>query len=237
MPESLNKTDVTVWEMEGLGYDFIPTVLDRFVVDKWYKTGDKLAFPMAKRLIREEGFLCGGSSGAAMATAMEAAKDLREDQVCVVICPDNIRNYMTKFLVDNWMEARDFKESVNEHCHKWWDYKISSLIQNQSPLTITNTATCQEVLDKLKDSNLEQIPITDCLGNLEGMATVTNIMNKILDKSVEFEDQISHALFKKFIKIKMDTTLGRLSRILEKEPYAVVVQQREICKTKIFIIL
>ena len=37
--------------------------LDRSVVDKWVKTGDKEAFLMARRVIREEGLLCGGSCG------------------------------------------------------------------------------------------------------------------------------------------------------------------------------
>lgn len=37
----------------------MPTVLDRSVVDKWYKIGDKEAFTFARRLIREEGLLCG----------------------------------------------------------------------------------------------------------------------------------------------------------------------------------
>ena len=59
-PESMNDSDVVVYEVEGIGYDFVPTVLDRSVVDKWMKSNDKMAFPMAKRLIREEGFLCGG---------------------------------------------------------------------------------------------------------------------------------------------------------------------------------
>jgi len=229
-PESLNVSDVVVYDVEGIGYDFIPTVLDRSVVDKWIKSNDKMAFPMAKRLIREEGFLCGGSSGAAMSAAMEVAKDLTEDQICVILCPDNIRNYMTKFLVDNWMEARDFKPSPNLFCHDWWNSKISCLMSNESPITITDTATCQEVIEKLKGIHLDQVAITDTLGNIEGMATVNNIMCKILDRSVELNDPISKALFKKFIKIKMDTTLGKLSRILEKEPYAVVVQNREICK-------
>lgn len=58
-PAELNKTDVNFYEVEGIGYDFIPTVLDRSVVDKWYKCNDKEALPMARRLIREEGILAG----------------------------------------------------------------------------------------------------------------------------------------------------------------------------------
>lgn len=59
-PDSLNKSDfVGIYEVEGIGYDFIPTVLDRKVVDKWVKVNDALALPMARRLISEEGLLCG----------------------------------------------------------------------------------------------------------------------------------------------------------------------------------
>lgn len=58
-PEPLNESDVSFYEVEGIGYDFIPTVLDRTVVDKWYKINDKESLPLARRLIREEGLLCG----------------------------------------------------------------------------------------------------------------------------------------------------------------------------------
>lgn len=44
-----------------------------------------------------------------MAVALKAAKTLKEGQKCVVILPDGVRNYMTKFISDNWMEARDLK--------------------------------------------------------------------------------------------------------------------------------
>ena len=47
--------------MEGIGYDFVPTVLDRNVVDRWIKTNDKESLLMARDLIRYEGLLCGTS--------------------------------------------------------------------------------------------------------------------------------------------------------------------------------
>ena len=37
----MNKSDVTYYDVEGTGYDFIPTVLDREVIDKWIKSNDK----------------------------------------------------------------------------------------------------------------------------------------------------------------------------------------------------
>lgn len=61
-PTSLNETDVTYYEVEGIGYDFIPTVCDVSVVDKWYKSRDKESLLMARRLIKSEGLLCGESA-------------------------------------------------------------------------------------------------------------------------------------------------------------------------------
>ena len=53
---------------------------------------------MSRRLIREEGLLCGGSCGTAVVGALKAAKLLKKGQRCVVLLPDSVRNYMTKFL-------------------------------------------------------------------------------------------------------------------------------------------
>ncbi len=90
--------------VEGIGYDFIPDVLDRSLVSKWIKSKDKESFSVARRLIAEEGLLCGGSSGTNMWAALQAAKELKQGQNCVVILPDGIRNYMTKFVDNDWMQ-------------------------------------------------------------------------------------------------------------------------------------
>lgn len=55
----------------------------------------------------------GASSGSAMWGALQAAKSLKKGQKCVVLLPDSVRNYMTKFISDQWLEARNFKPLAN----------------------------------------------------------------------------------------------------------------------------
>lgn len=99
LPTALNEEHANeAYKVEGIGYDFIPQVLDQHAVDKWYKTDDKESFKYARRLIAEEGLLVGGSSGSAIAALVQAAQDnqFKADEVVVVILPDSIRSYLTK---------------------------------------------------------------------------------------------------------------------------------------------
>ncbi len=101
-------TEVHSYHVEGIGYDFFPDVLNNDLVDRYVKTSDKESFLIARRLIREEGLLVGGSSGATVWAALQAAQELEEGQNCLVILPDSIRNYMTKFLSPEWMRQQGF---------------------------------------------------------------------------------------------------------------------------------
>ncbi|KAK3112720.1 cystathionine beta-synthase [Teratosphaeriaceae sp. CCFEE 6253] len=97
------------YKVEGIGYDFIPEVLSQREVDVWYKTDDRESFYWARRLIREEGLLVGGSAGSAMTACMKAVKQLNfgPDDAVVVILPDSIRSYLSKFVDDDWLAAND----------------------------------------------------------------------------------------------------------------------------------
>ena len=97
--------EVYPYQVEGIGYDFFPEVLDNTLIDKYIKSNDADSFNMARKLIKEEGLLCGGSSGAAVWAALSAAKKLTADDSCLVILPDSIRNYLSKFVDDNWMDG------------------------------------------------------------------------------------------------------------------------------------
>lgn len=120
LPEELNgpapgsgqKAAPAFYEVEGIGYDFVPTVLERQLVDKWIKSEDGEALRMARQLIQHEGLLVGGSSGSAVAAAVRAIHEAgwaqRPDKRIVIILPDGVRNYMSKFISDKWMRDRHF---------------------------------------------------------------------------------------------------------------------------------
>lgn len=97
--------EVGPYQVEGIGYDFFPAVLDPKppLIDSWIKTDDTEAFAAAKRIIREEGLAIGGSSGTALASALkylasEEGRAIAQDPEAnvVVMFPDGVRNYMSK---------------------------------------------------------------------------------------------------------------------------------------------
>ena len=100
--------EIYPYHVEGIGYDFFPDVLDNNLIDEYIKLPDSESFKMARRLIQEEGLLIGGSSGGAVWAATQKAVNLEKGDKCLVILPDSIRNYLTKFADDSWMEEQGF---------------------------------------------------------------------------------------------------------------------------------
>ena len=100
--------EVFPYHVEGIGYDFFPDVLDNDLIDKYIKLPDSEAFKMSRKVIKEEGLLIGGSAGGAVWAAINEAKNLKSNEKCLVILPDSIRNYMSKYVDDMWMLDNDF---------------------------------------------------------------------------------------------------------------------------------
>uniref|UniRef100_A0A8C9EIK4 Cystathionine beta-synthase n=1 Tax=Pavo cristatus TaxID=9049 RepID=A0A8C9EIK4_PAVCR len=221
LPSELNRTNNATIEVEGIGHDFIPTVLDRSVVDQWYKCNDRDSFLMSRRLIREEGLLCGGSSGSAMSVAVQAAKDLKDGQRCVVILPDSVRNYMSKFLNDKWMIKNGFLNDVQEHKPWWWNIKVQKL-NLSAPLILLPEVSCQKAIEILREKGYDQAPVVAESGLILGMVTLSNTLTSVLAGSAQFSDPVTKVIYDQFSKIGLEDSLGKLSSILENDHFAIV---------------
>lgn len=71
--------------IQGIGAGFVPEVLDRSLLDEIFPVPNEAALTMARRLMREEGILCGISSGANAYAALEIAKR-PENAGKIVVC-------------------------------------------------------------------------------------------------------------------------------------------------------
>jgi cysteine synthase A len=85
-------------EFQGMGPGFIPANLDLGVVDEVRPQWEEEAFPLARRLAREEGLFLGMSSGAIVLAALQVARELGEGRRVAAISPDSGARYLSTSL-------------------------------------------------------------------------------------------------------------------------------------------
>ena len=239
-PEHLNDTHrLESYQVEGIGYDFIPEVLDRSLVDHWMKSNDEDSLVMMRKLIRKEGILCGGSSGAAVSCAIQAMKkyNLKEDQRCVVILPDSVRNYMSKALSDDWMIDLGFIDNDIIQPRKfqtWWASKRVCDLKMNTPLTITSEVSCKDAIQLLKEEGFDMVPVIGEDGNVMGVVTEGNMTAKLLSGRADPDSSVAEAglIFKKFKNLSMNDNLSDVAQALDYEPYALIITDQRCYNAK-----
>ena len=79
----------------GIGDGIIPDILNKEIYDEIYVVTDEEALSTAKRLAREEGLMCGISSGTNVAAALKLAKKLGKGKTVVTVLPDTAERYFS----------------------------------------------------------------------------------------------------------------------------------------------
>ena len=240
LPDSLNVSGISSYLVEGIGYDFIPQVLDRSLIDCWIKTDDKESFLMARRLIREEGLLCGGSSGSAMVAALQAARKLERGQRCLVILPDSIRNYMSKFLREEWMKLKGFmgnEEEIDSLGRQVrfapsdsFDRATVADLNLDSTMTFPSLSldsTYTEAVLLMQSKGFEQLPVIDTHYHLLGHVTIDQLLEKLQNQRVHGHSTIASVMTpfqkdKQTLIVTSNTPLSAFSRSFDRHPLVLV---------------
>ncbi len=93
--------------IEGLGDEFLIECADFSNIDEMYQVSDKDSFKYAKKLMKEEGILGGGSSGAALWGALKLARSLKKSARIVTIFPDGASRYLSTVFNNEWIKKNN----------------------------------------------------------------------------------------------------------------------------------
>ncbi|KAM7380395.1 hypothetical protein PAMP_003697 [Pampus punctatissimus] len=152
------------------------------------------------------------------------AQELEEGQRCVVILADSVRNYMSKFLSDQWMfEKGFFSPEPLMDFKPWWCNLTVQCLHLSAPVTVLPSVSCQETTKILKEKAFDQAPVVDESGGIQGIVTLGTIMSSMLSGKVKPTDAVSKVLCKNFKQVHLTDHLGKLSRIFETNHFALVV--------------
>ncbi|KAA0596624.1 cysteine synthase A/O-ureido-L-serine/cysteine synthase [Azospirillum lipoferum] len=96
-----------VHQIQGLAPNFVPSILDREVIDELLEVNEVAGRDVALRLAAEEGIFVGISAGATVATALRVAESAPEGSVILAMAPDTGERYLSTFLFDGVTEGSD----------------------------------------------------------------------------------------------------------------------------------
>ncbi len=170
--------EASTYKVEGIGEDFLPTTLDLSVIDEVIRVTDKESFLWTRRLVREEGIFCGGSSGSALAAALRYARRLPSNRLVVVILPDSGSRYLSKVFDDKWMREHGFLEAV------WSEVSLGDVLAEkpfQKLITVAPDDRMTEVIALLKEHDISQVPVLRSDGTPVGMVTEVDLLKHMLE--------------------------------------------------------
>lgn len=170
--------EANTYKVEGIGEDFLPSTLDLSFVDEVIQVNDKESFLWTRRLVKEEGIFCGGSSGSAIAGAIRYARNMDPDRLVVVVLPDSGSRYLSKVFDDKWMRENGFLET------EWSEVSLGEILNRKAfraLITAHLDDSLTEVISLMKANDISQVPVLDSQGMMVGLVTEVDLLKHMLE--------------------------------------------------------
>jgi cystathionine beta-synthase len=214
-----------VYKVEGVGEDILCDAMDYSVVDEFYQVNDKESFAMARRLVREEGLFCGGSSGSNVHIAVELAKKLGPGKTIVTVLCDSATRYTTKFLNDQWMKDHGLLGSDRD---LGLVEEMLALRGNRPVITAQASDTLGSVIEQMKKSGVSQVPVVDDQGRVQSLVHEVDILRSLQSGAATISSAAKSVAQPVGGLIYPKARIEELYRIFETNQVAIVVDNSKI---------
>jgi len=213
-----------VYKVEGIGEDLLCEAVDFSVIDEIRQVNDKQSFLMARKLIRQEGFFCGGSSGSSMHIAAEVAKEVGPGKTIVAVLTDSASRYITKYLSDSWMQDNGFLESRPD-LGLVEDLLVS---RNQKLVTVKKNAKVSQVIELLKTNQISQVPVVDDYNSPSFIIHEIDVLRALQSGKVKPDSTIDEIQNPTAGVISPKARIEELYKIFENDQVAIVVDNGKL---------
>jgi len=218
------------FKVEGVGRDVVPPNCDLNVIDDWVKFTDKQAFDTARKVMKMEGIMCGGSAGGVLWSALHYAKEkkLGKDKTIVVFIPDTNRNYLTRFMNDEWMLGNKFMDE-EEYRQLSMDSQFLpekrqgdditlKEIESSTLSTFTPETSIMDVWHKVKKDGLAMVKDNDSV-EYKGILIDKDIISVISQRRLKLTDPVSKVMSPHFFILSKDMKVSTAQKMMENYDY------------------
>lgn len=216
-----DKNEIYPYITEGIGEDFLPKNVDFDVIDYFEKVTDKDAALMTREIARKEGIFVGNSAGAAVAGLLQMKDKLKAEDTVVIIFHDHGSRYMGKMFNEDWLRERGFLKDRKLNAER-----VLSLRGQQDIVTIDCEQSVMETFNTMKTLNISQIPVTQ-QGKVVGKVTEADILNALLESPSVKSGKVLNIMTVPFPFVDLNTSIDRLSSLINKDNNAVLVEDRD----------
>jgi cystathionine beta-synthase len=152
---------------------------------------------------------------------MQVCRELGAGKRVVVLLPDSIRNYLSKFVDDRWMRQQGFFQA---------DWEVGSVgdvmrvIGRRDVIALDVNDRVNRATDLFKEHGISQMPVLDA-GKLAGILTESDLLHQLMTGRVDKNTVVAEVMERKVSTVSMHAGSGELPRIFERGEVAIVVDE------------
>ncbi|MCS7013114.1 MAG: pyridoxal-phosphate dependent enzyme [Chloroherpetonaceae bacterium] len=208
--------EIGLWKLEGMGGSRIPKTADFDILDDVIPVSDGDAFTAGRMLSKLEGIFAGGSSGAALFAAMNAAKQLQETDVVVVMITDTGARYISKMYNDLWMKENNFSQSFSGDKSKLTAADVLATKKHRKLIFVMPETPLYEAFELMKQYEISQVPVISDGAEI-GSISDNKILHTLLSEADAKFNKVVGYMEKPFPILPPDASLAQLSDTLSRD--------------------